>query len=107
MYLTFSSCVLEGKDPPAGFFQEQPVNLEKDSKTKKSEYHCLNTQVLEKKWDFRCVWPSSSPTGSLGLCSAMAAREFAGAAEDMGATTRAEGSIARADHLKAAYWDAK
>lgn len=53
------------------------------------------------------MWPSSSPTGSLGLCSAMAAREFAGAAEDMGATTRAEGSIARADHLKAAYWDAK
>lgn len=52
------------------------------------------------------MWPLSSPTGGLGLCSAMAAREFAGAAEDMGATTRAEGSIARADHLKAAYWDA-
>lgn len=53
------------------------------------------------------MWPLSSLTGSLGLCLAMAAPEFAGAAEDMGATTRAEGSIARADHLKVAYWDAK
>lgn len=70
MYLTFSSCVLEAKDPPVGFFQEQPGSLEKDIKTKKFEYHCLNMWVLEKMWDFRCVWPLSSPAGSLGLFSA-------------------------------------
>lgn len=50
---TFSSCVLEGKNPPVGFFQEQPGNLEKDVETKKLEYHHLKMKVLEKKWGYR------------------------------------------------------
>lgn len=41
------------------------------------------------------------------LCLRMAAREFAGSAQDMGITNRAEGSIARAEHLKVGYWGAK
>lgn len=51
--LTFSSCVLEGKDPSVGFFQEQPGNLEKGIKTKKIEYHCLKVEVLDMKWGYR------------------------------------------------------
>ena len=41
------------------------------------------------------------------LCLAMAACEFAGTAQDMGAINRAEGSISWAQHLKVGYWDVK
>lgn len=64
--MSLSSCVLEGKDPPVGFFQEQLGNLEKGIETKKIEYHCLKIQVLEKKWGYRWMWPCPSPTGSTG-----------------------------------------